>query len=84
MNDWIKKIYFPYIKEAPLCWRGLLILDKASSHIREEIIDKCTGNLMDISILPGGNINIMLLLDISINKKFKSFIREKYIKSILL
>jgi len=79
MIDWIEKIYFPYIKLDPLCGSTLLILDKASSHIKEEAIEKCTGNLMDITILPGVSISIMQPLDISINKKFKSHTKEKYI-----
>ena len=79
MIDWIKKIYFPYIKQDPLCGSALLILDETISHIKEEVIEKCTGNLMDISILPGGTTIIMQPLDISINKKFKSYIKEKYI-----
>ena len=70
---------FPYIKQDPLCGSAILILDKASSHIQEEIIEKCTGNFMDISILPDGTTSIMQPLDISVNKKFKSYIREKYI-----
>ena len=70
---------FPYIKQDPLCGSAILILDKASSHIQEEIIEKCTGNFTDISILPDGTTSIMQPLDISVNKKFKSYIREKYI-----
>ena len=70
MIDWIDKIYFPYIKQDPLCGSAL-ILDKASSHIQEEVIEKCTGNLMDISILPGGTTSIMQPLDVFINKILK-------------
>ena len=36
---------------------------------------------MDISILPAGTTSVMHLLDISINKKFKTYIREKYIST---
>ena len=79
MLDWIDKVYLAYIKKDPLCGEGLLIIDKASSHISEEVIEKCTGNLMDLSILPAGTTSIMQPLDISINKKFKNYIREKYI-----
>ena len=79
MIDWIEKIYFTCIKQDHLSGSALLFLDKASSHIKEEVIEKRTGNLMDISILPGGTTSIMKPLDISINKKFKNYIREKYI-----
>ena len=71
MIDWIEKIYFPYIKQDPLCGSALLILDKASSHIKEEVIEKCTSNLMDISILPGGTTSIIQPLNISIKKNVK-------------
>ena len=59
MLDWIDKVYLAYIKKDPLCGEGLLIIDKASSHISEEVIEKCTGNLMDLSILPAGTTSIM-------------------------
>ena len=58
-------------------------MDKASSHIQEEVIENCTGNLKDISILPGGTTSLMQKLDISINKNFKSYIRQKYINHFI-
>ena len=55
-------------------------MDKASSHISDEIIENCTGSYKDISILPAGCTSILQPLDISINKPFKTYIKEKYIQ----
>lgn len=71
MIDRIEKIYFTYIKMDSLWRSGLLISDKANSHIKEEVIEKCIVILMGISILPGGCTIIIQSLDISINRQFK-------------
>ena len=80
MLDWIDKVYKPYIFKDPLLGSSLLIIDKASSHICDEVIESCTENYMNISILPAGTTSVLQPLDISINKIFKTFIKEKYIK----
>ena len=80
INDWLDKIYLPYINKDPLLGSGLLIMDKASSHINEDIIEKCTGQFCDVSILPSGCTSILQPLDISINKPFKNALKEKYIR----
>ena len=82
MFDWIEKVYYPYIKKDPLCEKVLLIIHKSTSQISEDVIEKNKSNIMDISILSEGTTSIMHPLDISINKKFKSFIKEKYIHFI--
>ena len=80
INDWLDKVYLPYINKDPLLGSGLLIMDKASSHINEDIIEKCTGQFCDVSILPSGCTSILQPLDISINKPFKNSLKEKYIR----
>ena len=79
MHDSIDKVYSPYIKKDSMSEKRLLIIDKASSHIIDEVIEKWIGNLMDISILPAETTSIKQPLDISINQKFKYYIGEKYI-----
>ena len=78
--DWIEKVYNPYIRKDPLLDNALLIMDKASSHISDEIIESCTGSFKDICIWPVSCTNIFPPLDISINKPFKTYIKEKYIR----
>ena len=80
MLDWIDKVYRSYINNDPQLGSGLLIIDKEVSHICDEVIESCTWNFMDISILLAGTINILQPLDISINKTFKTYIKEKYIR----
>lgn len=51
MLDWLDKVYLPYINKDPLFGSGLSIIDKASSHIADEVLEKCCGNLIDVSII---------------------------------
>jgi len=60
-----------------------LIIDRAPSHICDEVLESFIGNFMNISILPAGTTSFLQPLDISINKAFKTFIKEKYIKYCL-
>ena len=83
MQDWLNKVYLPYINKDPLLGSGLLIIDKASSHIADEVLEKCCGNLRDVSILPGGCTSIMQPLDVAINRPFKNYLKELYIKHCL-
>ena len=48
-----------------------------NTHICDEVIESCTGNFMNISILPAGTTSVLQSLYISINKIFKTFIKEK-------
>ena len=50
INDWFDRFYFPYINKDPFLGTGLLIVDKASSHIDDAVIEKYSGNLKDVSI----------------------------------
>ena len=83
MQDWLNKVYLPYLDKDPLLGSGLLIIDKASSHIADEVLEKCCGNLRDVSILPGGCTSIMQPLDVAINRPFKNYLKELYIKHCL-
>ena len=80
MQDWLNKIYLPYINKDQLLGSGLLIIDKASSRIADEVLEKFCGNLKDVSILPGGCTSIMQPLDVEINRPFKNYLKELYIK----
>ena len=50
---------FPILIKNLLLGNGLLIMDKASNHIDDDIIEKCSGNLKDVSILPIGCMIIL-------------------------
>ena len=74
--DWIEKVYNPYIRKDPLLDNALLITDKASSHISDEIIESCTGSFKDISILQAGCTSILQPLDISIKNLLKLILKK--------
>ena len=71
MLVWLDKIYLPYINKDPLLGSYLLIVDKASSHIADEVLEKCCGNLRDVSIIPNGCTSFMQPLDVAINRPLK-------------
>ena len=55
-------------------------MDKTSSHIEDNIFEKCNWNFCDVSILTAGCTNILQPFDISISKPFKNSYKEKYIR----
>ena len=59
------------------------MLDKVSSHIADEVLEKCCGNLRDVSIIPGVCTNIMQPLDFAINRPFQNYLKELNIKHCL-
>ena len=80
INDFLDRVYFPYINKDLLLGTRLLITDKASSHIDDDIIEKFSGNFKDLSTLPAGCNSVLQPLDISINKPFKNSLKEKHIR----
>ena len=53
-NGSILSIYIDGDNIPPLIINGLLIVSKAFSHKDDDIILECSGNFMDVSILPSG------------------------------
>lgn len=62
----------------------LLILDRASSHINQEIIDFLNLNNINYVIIPPGYTRFLQPLDVSINKPLKTAIKEKYLNFLQL
>ena len=58
---------------------GFLILDKVTSHLGKDFIDILNSSNQEVSFIPGGKTRFYKPIDISINKPFKTALREKYI-----
>ena len=72
MIKWIEKVWSPYVSSKP----ALLSLDTFSAHFTKKVMDafaKCNTTLLAI---PGGCTSVLQPLDISINKPFKSYLRQ--------
>ena len=79
---WLNKIFLFYqniIKK-----NCLLIFDRASSHINQEIIDFLNLNNINYVIIPPGYTLFLQPLDVSINKPLKTAIKEKYLNFLQL
>ena len=74
MIEWIQKVWGPYVKGN----RALLSLDTFSGHLTNRVKDsfhKCGTTLL---VIPGGCTSVLQPLDVSINKPFKGYIRQKW------
>ena len=58
--------------------RSLLVLDSFVGHITSSVKDKCRETNTVLGVIPGGLTSIVQPLDVSINKPFKDWIREKW------
>ena len=74
MLEWINKVWLPYVQGKP----ALLCLDTFTGHLTERVkaaFDECGTKLL---VIPGGCTSILQPLDISINKPFKTYIRQSW------
>lgn len=76
--DWYEKVFLK--NEKKIGKKCLLIFDKASSHINEEILEKLKKNDTHYVFIPGGLTRYLQPLDIGVNKILKNAIKNEYIK----
>ena len=63
-----------------LCWknRALLCLDTFSANLTIQVRDELAKNGTELLVIPGGcTTSVLQLLDVSLNKPFKSYIRQQ-------
>ena len=82
IKHWFYNVWLRYIKiEENLCENaGYLILDKASSHLTNNVLEMFKNNNQFISFIPAGLTRFIQPLDVVINKPFKDALRKKYIE----
>lgn len=80
IKDWIKTIYIPFFSKKDLS-DILLIWDYATMHNSFEILNYLYKNNINVIFIPRG-LTCILLLDLSINRPFKDWIRREYESSI--
>lgn len=78
MLYWINNILGPYIRTAPPDVRPVLLLDRYSCHIMDEVVDLIFAMGVEIVYVPGGCTSLAQPLDVGINKPFKDRIRKKW------
>ena len=74
MKEWIQKIWFPYTKKQS----ALLVLDSFRVHLTEETKKLLKSYNTDIVFIPGGCTSKIQPVDVTINKPFKSLLRESW------
>ena len=72
MLEWIDKVWLPYVGENP----ALLCLDTFSGHLTDAVKAKFAKIGTKLLVIPGGCTSVLQPLDVSINKPFKSHIRQ--------
>ena len=74
MLEWIQNVWLPYVGGRP----ALLCLDKFSGHLTEAVKDALVKGGTKLLVIPGGCTSVLQPLDVSVNKPFKSFIRQSW------
>ena len=72
MLEWIEQIWLPYVGKN----KALLSLDTFSGHLTDAVKDMFAKIGTKLLVIPGGCTSILQPLDVSINKPFKSYIRQ--------
>ena len=78
---WINNI-FCYYENCIAKKRCYLIMDKALSHVEKNIIKDLKNKKIIYSLMPVGMTRFLQPLDIGINKIFKNYMKEEYIRYI--
>ena len=82
IERWFNNIWNKYLNSKDLLTDGVVyrIMDKATFHYDSDILQKFTNENKFISFIPSGLTRYLQPLDVSVNKIFKSAIKEKYIQ----
>ena len=73
--EWINKVWLLYVGKN----RALLCLDTFSAHLTKQVRDEFTKNVTKLLVIPGGCKSVLQPLDVSLNKPFKSYIRQQWL-----
>jgi DDE superfamily endonuclease len=75
MIDWIEQVWKPFVRSRG---RMLLLMDWFSAHRTQIVIDRFTDCNTDVVFVPAGYTSKLQVLDVGLNKPFKSKIRDKF------
>lgn len=78
MLKWATYVFRPYASKLPSNKRGILIIDNFKGHISPEIKSYIEGFRFEVVMLPPNTTKFLQPMDLSTNKSFKSFYRQKY------
>ena len=76
---WVNNIFL-YYQNFIIKKKCLLIFDKATSHINNDVIAFLKEKNIDYIIIPGGFTKYLQPLDVAINKPFKMALKKEYLK----
>lgn len=78
MLYWVNYVLGPYVQRAPPDVRPVLLMDRFSVHLMDEVVDLIYAMGVEIIYVPGGCTSLAQPLDVGINKPFKDRIRGKW------
>jgi hypothetical protein len=80
MCDYVKNVLAPCY---PVGQRKLLIMDAAPGHKTKMVKEACKKYHFDIAMIPGGMTGDLQPLDISVNRSFKSKLKDLYVQGLM-
>ena len=79
--DWIKTVWRKHL--GLLSYRSMLILDAFKGHLTELVKEKVRKLNCDLVIIPGGMTSQLQVLDVVVNKPFKTYLKGNYTNWLL-
>ena len=76
MITWFKSVILPFTKDR--C--SLLVINSFSAHENIEFLNLAAAHNVDVAIIPGGCTSKIQPLDVSLNKPFKSVLKQQWIE----
>lgn len=78
MLEYVKSIIRTRVRSSLLQKKAILIMDSHRAHLMESVKEALRKSKTDIAIIPGGMTPLLQMLDVYINKSFKSLIKKEY------
>ena len=80
-HKWLNDVFYNY-EEFILKQKCILIMDKAPSHIKSNIINELIEKQKYFIYIPAGLIRFLQPLDVGINKPFKDYLKSEYLADL--
>ena len=80
-HKWLKDVFYHY-EEYIIKQKCILIMDKALSHIKSNIINELTEKQKNFIFVPAGLTRFLQPLKVGINKPFKDHLKSEYIADL--
>jgi hypothetical protein len=76
MFEWMEKVLYPHVIQAPLGVRPILLLDSYRCHVMESVLSAIESIGVQVEIIPGGCTGMCQPIDVGVGKPLKDRVRN--------